>query len=315
MDNEAKIYVSGHTGLLGRALLRMLSRGGYKNIITKTSEELDLRSQAGVRDFFQVEKPDYVFHLAARVGGMKANMTRSAEFIFDNLVMQNNVIHEAHLSGVKRLLFTGSNCMYPRACAQPMKEDYLFTGELEPTNEAYAVAKLAGLSLCQNYNKQYGTNFVVAIPASFYGPNDHFGDDHSHMVPQFIILLHDAKLKKIPAVDIPIHPDKVREFIYVDEVASACLFLIGIPVKELEVGKYVFNIGSGRGIRIGDFADIVKKVVGYDGKLNWEKRSLLGMPEKVLDSTKISEVGWTSKMSLEDGITATYRWFLENQAS
>lgn len=305
--------MSGHTGLLGRAVLRVLQRSGYINIVTKTSKELDLRNQRAVHDFFSNERPEYVFHLAARVGGMQANISRPAEFAYDNLSMQNNVLHEARLSGVSRLIFTGSNCMYPRLCPQPMKEEHLFTGVPEPTNEAYAVAKLAGFTMCQSYNKQYGTNFVVAISASFYGPNDHFGADHSHMIPELILLLHNAKKKRDPNVSFAIHPGKLREFIYVDDVARACLFLMKISDRKLIDGVHVFNIGTGKSTGVGELAELIKNIIGYNGRINWDSGASLGMPKKVLDIGKISKSGWTPGTTLEDGLLATYQWFLENE--
>jgi GDP-L-fucose synthase len=307
MEKQTKIYIAGHRGLVGSAIFRKLEFEGFSNIVTRTSRELDLRNQTAVAEFFRQEKPQYVFLAAAKVGGILANFTYSAEFMYDNLAIQQNVIHQSYLQGVKKLLFLGSSCIYPRLAPQPMKEEYLLSGELEPTNEAYAIAKIAGIKMCQAYNRQYGTRFISVMPTNLYGPDDNFDLQTSHVLPALIRKFHEAKLKKQPFVEIWGSGSPRREFLYVDDLAEACLFLM----KYYNSGE-IINIGVGEDISIKDLALLIKKIVGFEGKLFYNTEKPDGAPRKLLDVSRLRGLGWSAKIDLPEGIQNTYRWFLEN---
>lgn len=314
MDKKAKIYISGHTGLLGSAFVRYFKNKGHQNIIIKTRKELDLTNQKAVANFFAKTKPDYVFHCAARVGSLAANIKYPAEFIYENLMIETNVIHQAYLDKVKNLIFFGANCAYPRLCPQPMKEEHFLTGSLEPTNQAYAVAKIAGIELCKSYNQQYGANFLVFIPASLYGPGDYFGEikERSHVIPDLIKKMHQAKINQESSVTI-VNPDNWREFLYVDDLARACLFVLFLPVKKRQdiFKDFSFlNVGWGQGVTIRKLAQTIQKTVGYKGKLVWSQLGLKGMPKKILSTKRIETLGWQPKIKLEQGLKLTYQWFL-----
>ncbi len=307
MEKNAKIFVAGHKGLVGSAIIRALQKQGYANLITKTRQELELLDQAAVKNFFTAEKPAYVFLAAAKVGGIMANSTYPADFIYQNLVVQNNIIHNAYLNKVKKLLFLGSSCIYPRHCPQPIKENYLMTGELEPTNEAYAIAKIAGIKLCQSYNKQYGTKFISLMPTNLYGPNDNFDLESSHVLPALIRKFHEAKKESKKEITLWGTGAPKREFLHVDDLADACLFLMD---------KYndpeIVNVGTGEDISIKDLAEMIKKVIDYEGKVIWDTSKPDGMPQKLLNVSKINGLGWRYKINLETGIKRTYEWFSKN---
>jgi GDP-L-fucose synthase len=302
MEKRAKIYVAGHRGLVGSALARRLERAGYCNLVFRTSAELDLRDQAATRVFFATERPEYVLLAAAKVGGIHANDTRGADFIYDNLAIEANVIHEAWRTGVKKLLFLGSSCIYPRLAPQPMGENALLTGELEPTNEPYAIAKIAGIKLCQAYNRQYGTNFISAMPTNLYGPGDNFDLETSHVLPAMIRKFHDAKTGA--AVTLWGTGTPRREFIYVDDMADACLFLM-----ERHDGSQIVNIGTGTDITIRELAETVGRIVGYEGKIAWDASKPDGTPQKRLDVALLRGLGWKHGVDLEEGIRRTYEAF------
>jgi len=308
MDKFAKIYVAGHTGLVGSALLRKLRQEGYENIITRTSKELDLRKQDEVLKFFEQEKPEYVFLAAAKVGGILANNTYPAEFIYDNLMIEANIIHSAYLTGVKKLLFLGSSCIYPKYAPQPIKEEYLLDGKLEPTNEPYAIAKIAGIKMCQAYNRQYGKNFISVMPTNLYGPNDNFDLQNSHVLPALIRKFHEAKVNNSPKVVLWGTGTPKREFLHVDDLADACLYLMR-TYNDSEI----INIGVGQDISIKDLANLVKSIVGYTGEIRWDTSKPDGTPRKILDVSKLKALGWEAKISLEEGIKSTYQWYLENE--
>jgi len=307
MNKNAKIYVAGHRGLVGSALVRNLESQGFLNLVLKTREELDLLDSAAVRTFFETEKPEYVFLAAAKVGGILANDTKSAEFIFQNLAVQNNVIHNAYLSGVKKLLFLGSSCIYPRDCPQPIKEEYLLTGPLEKTNEAYAIAKIAGIKMCQAYNRQYGTRFISVMPTNLYGPNDNFDLNSSHVLPALLYKFHDAKENNAKEVVMWGTGSPKREFLHVDDLADACVFLM-----KNYADSEIVNIGTGEDVTIKKLAEMIKKVVGFQGAIVNDTTKPDGTPQKLLDVSKLHHLGWKHKISLEDGIQATYDWFLAN---
>ncbi|MBU4463169.1 MAG: GDP-L-fucose synthase [Proteobacteria bacterium] len=329
MNKNASIYIAGHTGLVGSALVRKLKEKGFQNLITRGHAELDLTRQSDVEAFFQEEKPEYVFLAAAKVGGILANNTYPAEFIYTNLAIQTNIIHAAWKTGVKRLLFLGSSCIYPRDCSQPMKEEYLLTGPLEPTNEPYAVAKIAGIKMCQSYNRQYGTNYIAVMPTNLYGPNDNFDLETSHVLPAMIRKFHLAKLavngdqeeiKKdqarfglIPKDDIMANPAVVnlwgsgspcREFLHVDDVADACVFIMLASRTPA-----LINIGSGREISINELALLIKDIVGFEGNVVFDKTRPDGTLQKLLDVSRLTALGWKPKILLKDGIRATYDSF------
>lgn len=305
MEKQAKIYVAGHRGLVGSALVRRLESAGYRNLIFRTSAELDLRDQAATRVFFASERPDCVFLAAAKVGGIHANSTYPADFIYDNLIVEANVIHEAFRTGVKKLLFLGSSCIYPRLAPQPMKEDVLLTGALEPTNEPYAVAKIAGIKLCQAYNRQHGTNFISVMPTNLYGPGDNFDLENSHVLPAMVRKFHDAKTMDAPTVTLWGTGTPRREFLYVDDMADACLFLM-----ERHDGSQIVNIGTGSDVTIRELAETVRGIVGYGGEIVWDSSKPDGMPRKLLDVSCLHGMGWRHSTELADGIKKTYEAFL-----
>jgi len=307
MQRDSKIYVAGHTGLVGSAIVRRLINDGYTNIITINHEELDLLRQSDVEGFFKTTKPQYVILAAGRVGGIRANMSMPAKFIYENLMIQTNVIHSAYLFGTAKLLFLGSACSYPRECLQPMKEESLLSGYLEPTNEPYAVAKIAGIKMCQAYNRQYGVNFIYAVPTNVYGQNDNFNLDDSHVIPALIMKINEAKIKRKPTVTVWGTGTPVREFMYVEDLADACLFLM-----EHYDEADIINIGSGEEISIQKLAILVKEVVGYNGNLIFDASNPDGFPRKSLDISKLAKLGWQAKTSLNEGLQKTYNWYLKN---
>jgi GDP-L-fucose synthase len=307
MKKNSKIYVAGHRGLVGSAIVRNLAEKGYSNIITRTREELDLLDPQKVADFFSQEKPDYVFLAAAKVGRIHANDIYPADFIHQNLQVQNNVIHNSYLSKVKKLLFLGSSCIYPRNCPQPIKEEYLLTGELEKTNEPYAIAKIAGIKMCQAYNKQYGTNFISVMPTNLYGINDNFNLENSHVLPALLRKFHDAKINSASEVVMWGTGSPMREFLFVDDLADACVFLM-----ENYSESEIINIGTGEDITIKDLALTIKKAVGFEGKIANDASKPDGTPRKLLDVSKLHGLGWKHKTGLEEGIRKTYQWLLNN---
>lgn len=348
MKSDSKIYVAGHTGLVGSAILRKLKDKGYKNIIVKTHKELDLTNQSTVKDFFEKEKPEYVFLAAAKVGGIWANNIYRGDFIYQNLTIQINVIHHAYLAGVKKLLFLGSSCIYPKHCPQPIKEEYLLTGELEYTNEPYAIAKIAGIKMCENYNIQYGTNFISVMPTNLYGPNDNFDLESSHILPALIRKLHLAKLlqnnlKEEIIKDLKvsnwvqakehlnnygIFKEKVvlwgtgnpkREFLYVDDLAEACIFLMeNVDFKDLIKGKKEIknthiNIGTGKDVTIRELAFLVKRIVGFEGEIMWDTSKPDGTPRKLLDVSRVHTLGWRHEIDLEEGVKKVYESYLKGK--
>lgn len=307
MDIDACIYVAGHRGMVGAAIVRLLEGRGYKNIVTRTSNELDLREQQKVRDFFQEVRPDYVFIAAAKVGGILANDTYPADFIYDNLMIEANLIHGAYESGVKKLLFLGSTCIYPKMAPQPIKEEYLLTGSLEPTNEWYAVAKIAGIKLCQAYRRQYGCDFISAMPTNLYGPGDNFDLEKSHVMPAMISKFHTAKKNGDATVTIWGSGKPMREFLHVDDCARACVHLL-----ENYDGEEHVNIGMGKDISIGDLAQMVAEVVGFKGQIVNDMTKPDGTPRKLVDISKISQTGWKAEIPLKTGIEQTYQWYNES---
>lgn len=307
MNLDAKIYVAGHRGLVGSAIVRNLEAKGYKNIIYRTHKELDLTNQEAVRRFFEEERPEYVFLAAAKVGGIHANNTYPADFIYDNLMIQNNVIKAAHDFEVKKLLFLGSTCIYPKMAPQPIKEEYLLTGSLEETNEAYAVAKIAGLEMCKFFKRQYGDNFISCMPTNLYGPNDNFDLKNSHVLPALIRKFHEAKVNNSEAVEVWGTGTPLREFLYVDDMADACVFLM-----ENYDGEQHVNIGTGEEVSIRELAETVKEVVGFDGELVFNTEMPDGTPRKLTTVDKLHGLGWKHKVSLDKGIRLAYNWFLEN---
>jgi GDP-L-fucose synthase len=309
MKKNSKIYVAGHRGLVGSAIVRRLKQEGYANLVTATSKELDLREQAATRDFFAQERPDYVFLAAARVGGILANNSYPADFIYQNLMIEANVIESAHQSGVAKLLCLGSTCIYPKMAPQPLKEEYLLTGPLEPTNEWYAVAKIAGIKMCQAYQRQYGSKFISAMPTNLYGPEDNFDLESSHVMPALIRKFHEAKAANAPTVTVWGTGKPLREFLHVDDCAAACSYLM-----EHYDDEEIVNIGVGEDISIADLARLVGEAVGYQGEIVYDSSKPDGTPRKLVDTTKINGLGWRAGISLQDGIRSTYRWFLDNEA-
>ncbi len=307
MDRNAKIYVAGHAGLVGSALLRELKKNGYNNLTTKTRVELDLTNQQQVQDFFDKEKPEYVFLAAAKVGGILANDMYSADFIRDNLIIETNIIDSAFKSGVKKLLFLGSACVYPKVTPQPIREEYLLTGELEPTNKAYALAKIAGIVMCQSYRKQYGANFISVMPTNLYGEGDNFDLQNSHVIPAMIRKFHEAKESGVREVVLWGSGSPTREFLYVDDLASACLFLMN-NYDDSEI----INIGVGEDLSILDLAKLVKEAVGYKGEIVWDTSRPDGTPRRLLDVSKMKALGWKPEIILTDGLQKTYKWYKEN---
>ncbi|WP_024832642.1 GDP-L-fucose synthase family protein [Ruminiclostridium josui] len=310
MNKDSKIYVAGHSGMVGSAIVRRLQKNGYENILCKSHKELDLTNQALTEQFFMDEKPEYVFIAAAKVGGIHANNSFPADFIMENMLIECNVIKSAFKSGVKKLLFLGSSCIYPKLCPQPIKEEYLLTGELEPTNEAYALAKISGIKMCQSYNKQYGTRFISAMPASLYGVNDRFDINNSHVIPAMIIKFHEAKVKNKPYVELWGTGNPLREFLYVDDMADACLYLM----QNYEGNEFV-NIGSGKEISIRELAETIKRVTEYTGELVFDTTKPDGTPRRVLDNSKIHKTGWVPQVEIEEGLRREYEYYLNNVLS
>ncbi|MEI8033176.1 MAG: GDP-L-fucose synthase [Chlorobiaceae bacterium] len=308
MKKDSKIYVAGHNGLVGSAITRKLESEGYTNIIRRSKTELDLMDKSAVDRFFDSCKPEYVFLAAAKVGGILANDTFSAEFIYNNLSIQNNVIHAAHLYGARKLMFLGSSCIYPRECPQPMKEEYLLTGKLETTNEAYAIAKIAGIKMCQAFNKQYGTNFISVMPTNLYGPHDNFDLNSSHVLPALIRRFHEAKSENKTEVIMWGSGRAKREFIFVEDMADACIFLM-----ENCDGNEIVNIGTGEEITIRELAELIAEIVGFNGTIVNDTSKPDGTPRKLLDVSRLHSLGWTHKTPLRRGIEATYQWFRDNR--
>jgi GDP-L-fucose synthase len=301
-----KIYVAGHNGMVGSAIVRRLRASGYNNIIVKNRNELDLTNQQQVTEFLAFEKPDYIFLAAARVGGVHANNTYRAEFLYQNLMIQTNVIHAAYKAGIEKLLFLGSSCIYPRNCPQPILEKYLLSSELEPTNEPYAIAKIAGIKMCENYNRQYGTKYVSTMPTNLYGPNDNYDLNNSHVLPAFIRKAHEAKLRSDSQFVVWGSGTPMREFLYVDDMADACVFLM-----ENEINDGLYNIGSGIDVTIRELAMTVMNVVGFTGEIIFDSSKPDGTPRKLLNVDKMRQLGWVAKTSLRDGIKAAYANFLD----
>ena len=301
MNKSSKIYVSGHRGMVGSAIVRKLEEQGYQNLLLRTSKELDLRNQAAVNNFFEAEKPEYVFIAAAKVGGIQANNVYRADFLYDNLMIEANLIHASHEHEVSKLLFLGSSCIYPKMAPQPLKEEYLLTDYLEPTNEPYAIAKIAGIKLCENYQRQYGDNFISAMPTNLYGPNDNYDLNNSHVLPALLRKFHTAKHEGHDSVEIWGTGSPKREFLHVDDLADACLVLM----NQYE-GTDWFNVGTGEDISIKDLALMIKKVVGFQGELKFDSSKPDGTPRKLMDVSKIHQAGWRHKISLEEGIAAVY---------
>jgi len=310
MEQEAKIYVAGHRGMVGSAIVRELQRLGYENIVTRSSAEVDLRNQASVEAFYREEKPDYVFVAAAKVGGILANNTYRAEFLYDNLSIQNNLIHNAYVFGVKKLLFLGSSCVYPKLAPQPLKEDYLLSGYLEPTNEPYAIAKLTGIKMCEAYRDQYGCNFISAMPTNMYGPNDNYHPENSHVLPALIRKFHEAKESGAPDVVVWGDGSPMREFLYADDLANALVYLM-LNYNE----KEFVNVGYGSDITIGDLAKTVARIVGFNGNIVFDSSKPNGTPKKLMDSGRLFATGWKPKTDLRSGIEMAYADFLTKHSN
>ncbi|MBN8702398.1 MAG: GDP-L-fucose synthase [Bacteroidetes bacterium] len=308
MNSQSRIYIAGHNGMVGSAIVRKLKKEGYSNLIYKSSKELDLKNQLAVTTFFEIEKPEYVFFAAARVGGIVANNTYRAEFIYDNLLMECNVIHAAYKNNVKKLLFLGSSCIYPKLAPQPLKEEYLLTGLLEHTNEPYAIAKIAGIKLCDAYRSQYRCNFISAMPTNLYGPNDNYNLNTSHVLPALLRKFHTAKENNLESVEIWGTGTPMREFLHVDDLADACYFLMQ---HYNDAG--LVNVGVGTDITIKDLALLIKKIVGYTGNLTFDKTKPDGTPRKLMDVSKLSNMGWKANISLEQGISAVYTSALQEK--
>jgi GDP-L-fucose synthase len=301
MDKNSKIYIAGHSGMVGSAIVRLLERQGYKNLLKVSSKNLDLRNQLSVKTFFEKEKPDYVFLSAAKVGGIHANNTYRAEFIYDNLMIQSNIIHQSFLNGVKKLLFLGSSCIYPKFAPQPLKEESLLSGFLEKTNQPYAIAKIAGIELCNSYRVQYGCNFISAMPTNLYGPNDNYDIENSHVLPALLRKFITAKRKNNPQVEIWGTGNPRREFMHVDDLADACLFLMN-NYSEIDL----VNIGTGTDVSIKTLAEIVKGITGYIGEIKWDSTRPDGTPQKLLSTSKLKSIGWVSGITLKEGIQSVY---------
>ena len=314
MNKKSKIYLAGHDGMVGSALFKELQQNGYNNIITKKLKDLDLRRQNDVEHFFNENKPDIVIIAAAKVGGIVANDTYRAEFLYDNLLIEANIIHSAHKFGVKKLLFLGSSCIYPKEASQPLKEEYLLTGTLEQTNEPYAVAKIAGIKLCENYYRQYGDNFFSVMPTNLYGPNDNFNLKTSHVLPALIRKFHEAKAQNKPDVIVWGSGNVFREFLYVEDMANACIKILStVNAKDIySSGISHLNIGTGKDLLISDLAKMISKVVGYYGKIKYDNSKPDGVFKKLLDVSRLHHFGWKEQVSLEYGIQLTYKWFLDN---
>jgi len=307
MNVTDKIFVAGHRGMVGSAIVRKLENDGFKNIVSRTSKELDLRNQQSVNEFFEIEKPSYVFLAAAKVGGIQANNIYRADFLYDNLQIQNNVIHASYKNNVSKLLFLGSSCIYPKLAPQPLKEEFLLTGELEPTNEPYAIAKIAGIKMCESYRRQYGCNFISAMPTNLYGPNDNYDLNNSHVLPALIRKFHTAKISKSHFVEVWGTGSPLREFLHVDDLADACLHLMKNYDEEIFV-----NVGCGSDISIKDLAHLVKEIIGFEGDLIFDTTKPDGTPRKLMDVSKLKSFGWSPKISLEDGIKSVYSDLLKH---
>lgn len=307
MEKTSKIYVAGHNGMVGSAIMRELGRQGYTNIITRQHSELDLKDQDEVERFFERERPEYVFLAAAKVGGIVANESAPADFLYENMVLEMNVIHSAWKNGCKKLEFLGSSCIYPKMAPQPIKENYLLTSELEKTNEAYALAKISGLKYCEFLNRQYGTDYISVMPTNLYGPNDNYHPLHSHVLPALILRFHEAKLRSDPSVVCWGDGSALREFMYVDDLADLCVFLMNHYS-----GNETVNAGTGEELSIKSLTELVAKVVGYSGEILWDKEKPNGTPRKLLDISKCEALGWRHKIGLEEGIRLTYQDFLSN---
>ena len=307
MEKNSRIYVAGHRGMVGSAIVRELQRQGYTNILTRTHQELDLTRQDKVEQFFAEEKPEYVFLAAAKVGGIVANSTALADFMYENMILEMNVIHTAWKNGCKKLEFLGSSCIYPRMAPQPMKENCLLTSELEKTNEAYALAKISGLKYCEYLNKQYGTDYISVMPTNLYGPNDNYHPEHSHVLPAFIRRFHEAKEARLPYVTCWGDGSPLREFLYVDDLANLCVFLMNAYS-----GNETVNAGTGKEISIKELAELVARIVGYPGEIRWDTTRPNGTPRKLLDVSKTAAMGWHYPTELEEGIRKTYENFLRN---
>ena len=304
MDKGTKIFVAGHRGMVGSALVRRLESGGYRNLLLRTRQELDLLDQAAVRAFVAEQRPSYIFMAAAKVGGIQANNALRADFIYQNLVIESNLIDAAHQAGVQGLMFLGSSCIYPRDCPQPIKEEYLLTGPLEQTNEPYAIAKIAGLKLCESYNRQYGTRYVSVMPTNLYGPNDNFDLQSSHVLAALLRKAHEAKTRGDSTLVVWGSGKPLREFLHVDDLADACIFLM-----EREIGDGLYNIGTGTDVTIRELAETIMRVVGFEGRLEWDGSKPDGTPRKLLDVSRMAALGWRAKTGLEQGVRATYDWF------
>jgi len=308
MNIEDKIYVAGHNGLVGSAIVRLLKKKGFNNIICKGHSELDLTDQASVSSFFENERPDYVFLAAAKVGGIHANNSYPAEFIRSNLLIQDNVIHASYVNKVKKLLFLGSSCIYPRQAPQPMKEEYLLSGPLEPTNEWYAIAKIAGIKTCQAYHKQYGFNAISLMPTNQYGPGDNFDLENSHVLPALMRKFHEAKISGASHVPIWGSGTPRREFLHVDDLADAACFLMANYNS-----PEIINVGTGKDISTGELAEMIREIIDCPADIQYDSSKPDGMPRKLLDVSKLNKLGWSASISIRDGIESTYRWFLDNQ--
>lgn len=308
MELNSKIYIAGHRGMVGSAIMRNLLSKGYTNIVTRTSKEVDLRNSQAVSDFFAAEKPEYVFLAAAKVGGIQANNIYRADFIYENLMIQNNVIHNSYLNGIKKLMFLGSSCIYPKLAPQPLKEEYLLTGPLEETNEPYAIAKIAGIKMCESYKRQYGCNFISVMPTNMYGPNDNYNLNNSHVLPALIRKFHDAKENKLPSVEMWGTGTPMREFLHADDLGDACVYLMNTYDGE----KFV-NIGSGTDLTIKDLALLVKDIVGYTGEIVHDLTKPDGTPRKLMDVSYLHSLGWKHKIELPEGIKQVYEDFKKKE--
>jgi GDP-L-fucose synthase len=312
MKQTATIYVAGHTGMVGSAIVRQLEKKGFSQLILRSRKELDLCDQTAVRQFFMDEKPEYVFNAAARVGGIHANITFPAQFIYENLQIQNNLTHFAHKSGVRKLLFLGSSCIYPRDCPQPIKEEYLLSGFLEKTNEPYALAKIAGIKMCENYFREYGAHFFSAMPTNAYGPNDNYDLETSHVLPALMRKIHEAKSGGTKEVNVWGSGKPTREFIHVDDIANACLFIMDLDFPKLyDQGLTHLNVGTGKEISIRALADMITSIIEFSGNLVFDNSMPDGTPRKVMDVTRINQEGWQHKIDLKDGLAMTYTSFVE----
>ncbi len=306
MEKTAKIYIAGHRGMVGSAIFRKLQSEGYTNLITSRSDVLDLRNQTAVKEFFEKEKPEYVFLAAAKVGGIIANDTYRADFLYDNLQIQNNVIYYSYKYGVKKLMFLGSSCIYPKHAPQPLKEEYLLTGTLEPTNEPYAIAKIAGIKMCEAYRTQYGCNFISVMPTNLYGINDNYHPEHSHVLPALIRRFHEAKANNYESVEIWGTGTPLREFLFSDDLADACYFLM----QNYDESEFL-NIGTGKDLSIKELAELVKKIVGYQGNITFNTSKPDGTPRKLMDVSKLHQLGWMHKIELAEGIELAYEDYLK----